>query len=154
MELSHRAATLDDADLLLAWRNAPNVRALSQNGEVISIDEHLRWFLARLERVQFEPFFLFLEDQKVIGMTRSDLISEETDRFEISILIDPSQQGKRLGTKILDFSCKNLFDLYPRGTIIAKVHKANHVSQRLFLRAEFDLLEPSGDFLIFEKHHN
>ena len=154
MELSLRTATLNDADVLLAWRNTPNVREFSQKSEIISNDEHLRWLLARLKRVQLEPFLIFIENQKVIGMSRLDVLPEEDDCFEISILVDPSQQGKRLGTKILDISCQNLFDLYPRGIIFAKVHKANYISQKLFLRAEFDLLEIAGDFLIFKKVHN
>ncbi len=151
MIITQRNATLGDAAVLLTWRNNPSTRMYSKNSEQILSDQHLEWFSARLERTQFEPFFLYEEGPKAIGMTRFDIASETDNKFEISILVDPNEHGKGVGRKILDMACSSLFDKHPDHTIIARVHQQNFISQKLFAAAGFKLLPPIGDFLILEK---
>ena len=151
MEITQRTAKLEDAALLLAWRNNPSVREFSLHSGVIQNDEHMDWFTARLERVQHEPFFLFVADYESIGMSRLDFMFESTDKYEISILVDPNQQGKGFGTKILNMTCGAFFSLNPDKTIIANVHQHNSVSQKLFLKAGFQLINSVGNFFQFEK---
>lgn len=109
MELTQRTATLEDADVLLTWRNNPSAREFSLHSELIPIDEHLKWLSDRLERVQIEPFFLFVADHKMIGMSRLDVVSEPTNKYEISILVDPDQHGKGVGARILNMTCESFF---------------------------------------------
>ena len=85
-------------------------------------------------------------------MSRLDF--EATHKYEISILVDPNQQGRGMGTKILTLTCESFFDQYPNFAIIAYVHRSNYVSQKLFLRAGFELLPSLGDFVHFEKSLN
>ena len=151
MEITQRTATLGDADVLLTWRNNPSTRQFSLHSELIPIDEHVKWLSGRLERVQFEPFFLFMADHKVIGMSRLDVVSGSVDKYEISILVDPDQQGKGAGTIILNMTCETFFSLHPKKTIVAKVHKQNFTSQKLFTNAGFELRTPSSGFLHFQK---
>lgn len=151
MEIRQRTATLDDADLLLNWRNDPSVREFSLHSNIIQIDEHLQWLSARLKRIDLEPFYLFMAEGEVVGMSRLDIVSGLTEVYEISVLIDPYKQGKGLGGRILDMTCKSFFCLYPDKSINALVHKRNYVSQRLFLSAGFHLKTPTGDFLNYEK---
>jgi RimJ/RimL family protein N-acetyltransferase len=151
MEITQRNATLADADVLLNWRNNASAREFSLQSELIAMDEHLKWLSGRLERVQFEPFFLFAEDQKVIGMSRLDVVSGQTNKYEISILVDPDQHKKGIGTRILNMTCESFFSLHPNKTIVARVRLNNFVSQKLFTRAGFELQNPVGDFLHFEK---
>ena len=152
MEITHRTATLDDAGILLTWRNDPSVREFSLNSELIPIDEHLKWLSDRLERTQIEPFFLFVADHRVIGMSRLDVVSEEADKYKISVLVDPNQHGKGIGTRILHITCETFFSLHSDYTIVAKVHKLNLVSQKLFTNAGFELLSSIGNFFDFEKN--
>lgn len=152
MEITQRTATLRDAEVLLTWRNNPSVREFSLHSELILIEEHLKWLSDRLERVRFEPFFLFTTNNRMIGMSRLDALSGSTDKYEISILVDPGQHKKGVGTRILNMTCESFFSLYPKKTIVAKVHEHNLVSQKLFANADFELLGPVGDFLHFEKN--
>lgn len=152
MEITQRPATFEDAGVLLTWRNNPSVRKFSLHSGLIPMDEHLEWIAGRLERVDLEPFFLFAADLKMIGMSRLDAASGSTDKFEISIVVEPNQHGKGLGTRILSMTCKSFFDLYPEKTIVAKIHVHNLVSQKLFARADFVLQTKLGDFLHFEKN--
>ena len=152
MEITQRTATLSDAAILLAWRNNPSTREFSHHSELILSDEHLEWLTARLERIQFEPFFLFAADDKPIGMSRLDILSGSVNKYEISILVDPNQRGKEIGTRILHMTCEAFFGLHPDHTIVASVHRDNFVSQKLFTGADFELLLSVGDFLHFEKN--
>jgi len=154
MEITQRTATLDDAPVLLTWRNNPSSREFSLHSELIPIDEHLKWFSARLQRVQFEPFFLFAEDHKVIGMSRLDLVSGADKKYEISILVDPNQYGKGIGTRILNMTCEAFFSFYPDKIILAKVHEHNLISQKLFANAGFESLTLIDGFFHFEKLSN
>ena len=151
MIITQRTATLGDAAMLLTWRNNPRARKFSINSEHIPDDQHLEWFRARLERTLFEPFFLYEAESKVIGMSRFDIASEAVNKFEISILVDPTEHGKGVGRKILDMGCAALFDSHPNYAIVANVHKQNFVSQKLFAGAGFELLRSVGDFHCFEK---
>ena len=151
MKITQRIATLSDAVALLTWRNNPSSREYSLNSELILINEHLEWLTTRLERIQIEPFFLYMADHKAIGMSRLDVMSGSVDKFEISILVDPNQHGKGVGTRILDMTCGTFFSLYPDKTIVARVHRHNLVSQKLFTSAGFQLVPSVGDFLHFEK---
>jgi RimJ/RimL family protein N-acetyltransferase len=154
MEITHRTATLGDAAALLNWRNNSSVREFSMNSKTIPMDEHLKWLTERLERVQLEPFLLFTKDDNLIGMSRLDVVSGSNFKNEISVLVDSSQHGKRIGTKILKVTCDIFFDLYPNKTIVAKVHRSNFVSQKLFARGGFRFISPEGEFLHFEKDLN
>ena len=81
MEITQRTATLGDAAVLLTWRNNPSAREFSVHSEPISSDEHLSWLSARLQRVQFEPFFMFASNHKMIGMSRLDVASGSIKEF-------------------------------------------------------------------------
>jgi len=151
MEITQRTATLGDADVLLTWRNNSSVREFSLHSELIPIDEHLKWLSNRLERVQIEPFFLFAAENRMIGMSRLDFVSGKTDKYEISILVDPDQHGNGLGTRILNLTCESFFTLHPDKTIIARVHERNLGSQKLFTNAGFKLQTLVDNFLHFEK---
>lgn len=152
MEITQRTATLSDAAILLNWRNNSRAREFSLHSDLISNDEHLRWFTARLERVQFEPFYVFAANKLLIGMSRLDVMTGEVNKYKISILVDPTQHGKGVGTRILNMTCENFFSLHLNTTIIANVHKHNFVSQKLFISAGFELLPTTSDFLHYEKH--
>jgi RimJ/RimL family protein N-acetyltransferase len=152
MEITHRTATLNDAAVLLAWRNSSSAREFSLNSEIIRIEEHLKWLSDRLERVQLEPFFVFSKGDSLIGMSRLDVVSGSDYKNEISILVDSSQHGKGIGARILNITCKSFFNLNPDKSIVANVHRSNLVSQKLFTSAGFRLISPNGEFLHFEKN--
>jgi RimJ/RimL family protein N-acetyltransferase len=151
MKITQRTATLNDAEILLNWRNDPNIRKFSRQPEQISGEEHLDWLRARLEKVQLEPYYLFVQGSRAIGMSRLDAVSDSLQRFEISIMVDPNQHGKGIGTSILNVTCKSFFLLHPEKSIVAHISRHNFISQKLFISAGFKLQTSFGDFLRFEK---
>lgn len=154
MNITQRTATLGDATMLLNWRNDKSARKFSRQSEKISPDEHIEWLIARLKRVHSEPFYLFDAEFKTIGMSRLDAISESPNKYEISILVEPNQHGKGVGTTILRLTCESFFILYPNYAIVAYINRDNYVSQKLFLSAGFELMSSRGKFLHFEKTLN
>ena len=152
MEITQRAATSDDASILLTWRNDSRVREISLSPALISRDEHLVWFSSRFDKQSSEPFLFFEVDGKTVGMARLDLVSISSDKFEISILVDPNFQGKGVGARILSMICETFFDLFPKKTITAKVHQRNYISQKLFENASFEKKFEEGNFYNYEKH--
>jgi UDP-2,4-diacetamido-2,4,6-trideoxy-beta-L-altropyranose hydrolase len=151
MYITKRNANLSDAAVLLKWRNSPSARKFSQNSELIQIEDHLVWLSERLERITFEPFYMFELGDQLVGMSRLDFESQSTNEFVISILVDPVQHGKGFGKKILNMTCANIFDSYPSSTIVAKVHQDNSISQKLFVNCGFKLQIRIGEFLRFER---
>lgn len=154
MNITQRIATLDDATILLNWRNNKSTREFSRQSEKIGPDEHIEWLIARLKRVHSEPFYLFDTEFKAIGMSRLDAISESPGKYEISILVEPDQHGKGVGTTILSLTCESFFTLYPNYAIVAYINPDNYISQKLFTSAGFELMPPLGKFLHFEKTLN
>jgi len=151
MSLTKRNASLSDAKVLLEWRNSPSARKFSQKPEPIQFEDHLKWLSKRLERITFEPFCMFELGNQSVGMCRLDFEFQSPCKFIISILVDPAQHGKGIGTKILNMSCADIFNLYPSSTVIANVHQDNSVSRKLFENNGFRLEKQFGDFLRFEK---
>lgn len=151
MGITKRNARLSDAELLLEWRNSPRAREFSQNSELIQIEEHLEWLSERLEKIRFEPFYVFELEHKSVGMSRLDIEFNSPDTFAISILVDPVQHSKGIGTRILSTTCEAFFDLHPDYRIVAKVHRSNFVSQKLFANAGFELQNSVGDFICLKK---
>jgi RimJ/RimL family protein N-acetyltransferase len=151
MKIIQRFVTPHDSALLLSWRNDPSVRDFSLHSEHISVEEHYRWFSTRIKKTASEPFFVFESEQKVVGISRLDIVPESTEKYEISILVDPNNRGRGVGMQILNMTCDSFFRVHSNKIIVARVHKNNFISQKLFGRAGFDLLNPSGDFFSFEK---
>ena len=151
MGITQRTACLSDAELLLSWRNQATTRQFSGHSQLISPDEHLRWFTARLKRTYMEPYFLFTLNQKPVGTSRLDIVTGSDNEYEISILVDPEQNGQGLGTQILEMTCASIINSHPKSSILAKVHKDNLISQKLFMRAGFKLMPLEGKSFHFKK---
>jgi RimJ/RimL family protein N-acetyltransferase len=151
MSLTKRNASLNDAKVLLDWRNSPSARKFSQKPELIRFEDHLMWLSRRLERITIEPFCIFELGNQLVGMCRLDFEFQSPDEFVISILVDPAQHGKGIGTKILNMTCTEVFDSHPNSRIIANVHQDNFVSKKLFENNGFGLKKQFGKYLRFEK---
>ena len=67
-----RPAVLDDAKTIFAWRNLPEIVALSSEKKVVGWDEHLAWFSKCTSAPDAHRIFLVLEDGRAIGAVRFD----------------------------------------------------------------------------------
>jgi ribosomal protein S18 acetylase RimI-like enzyme len=121
------------------------------DSEQISPESHAIWFESRIARQSSEPFTFFEGISGTVGMTRLDSISGTGEGFVLSIIVNPAYQGLGIGGKILEMTCELVAREYSGHYILAKVHKKNYVSHKLFLSSGFNELQSEGDFLKYFK---
>jgi len=139
--LQVRAATEDDAALLLAWRNDPEVRGWSRSSDEIPREAHEAW----LRTVLADPDRHLLvvvrpPGGEPVATTRYDLLdggaeSGDRSRWEVSITVAPGMRGQGLGSATLQASDAWLRRTEPAlAEIVAHVRPANTGSRFLFER--------------------
>ena len=136
--LEFRNATMADADMLLAWRNDPEVRSVSFNGSIIQPAEHQQW-LARSIAMP-DRILLMAEDRQgnAIGKIQIDFTSEAMNSVTIGIVVGQGHRGRGLGTILIEKSTSALFKAERNvQQIVAHVKPGNLASERAFRKAGF-----------------
>lgn len=132
-----RAARQDDAGVLLAWRNQPDVRLYSRTQDIIAPDSHARW----LRDVIASPnrhLMIGCREGKPVGVVRLDV---EGDAGEVSIYLAPEARGRDNGTALLRAQEAWLrASLSGVTRLIAVVLGDNVASRKLFLKNGYTCL--------------
>ena len=132
--LRYRPATEADGRRLRAWRNDPEVRAVSGTKHVIAAGEHRAW----LTRVLADP-----DRELLIAERRSEPVGavrfeRAGDAAEISIGVAPGARGNRLGTQMLRESTRLQLAARPSlRRVDARVRADNARSLSAFERAGY-----------------
>lgn len=134
-EISNRRVSFGDAKTIRCWRNDPNVLQFQRNSVEIELEDHLKWFNSRLERVQQEPFEAFMLAGQVIGFLRME-INDNSEGF-ISIILSPSLRGQGIGFFLLSKFLEILESHKEPRLFVAEIHKDNHPSIKIFERCGF-----------------
>ncbi len=145
-----RNVSIEDSQILLAWRNDIQARRYSHSQIEISEKEHGLWLTDRLKRVPSEPFWMFEEGLKIIGVVRLDFDSHR-QYFRVSILINPMLRGAGYGSAILNHAISSLIGQNVKLNLHAEIHKENLISQKLFTNCGFQILGSDSDFLFFKR---
>ena len=144
--LRARAATTDDAESLLRWRNDEQTRAWSRDRRPVEAADHVAW----LRRVVDDPDrVLFVVDDQAadspLGTVRFD--RRGTDAWEVSITLAPEHRGQGRAGALLTAGEAALRARQPARVIHASVHRDNTASVRLFDRAGYvETSAPDGPF--------
>ncbi|MFQ5730309.1 MAG: GNAT family N-acetyltransferase [Waddliaceae bacterium] len=130
-----RPASPDDSREILEIRNHPLIRAASSNTASFSFKEHDQWFKDQYFNPQKNNkcFVLQTEQDGIIGYCRYDF-DAQSERFIVSIALDPAHQGQGHGHRLL---FESLALLLPAVTVHAEVKKDNVPSLKLFLKNHF-----------------
>ncbi|MFP5068821.1 GNAT family N-acetyltransferase [Pseudonocardia nantongensis] len=132
--LHARPATLDDAELLLSWRNDPETRRWSRSTDEIDLDAHRRWLAGSLDR-EDRRLLLVSDLDGPVGTVRWD---REESGWEVSITVAPERRGSGLAIPLLRAGEEAVRAWSGAGTpVIAVVHADNAASARLFARAGY-----------------
>ncbi|MDX2175700.1 MAG: UDP-2,4-diacetamido-2,4,6-trideoxy-beta-L-altropyranose hydrolase [Candidatus Sumerlaeia bacterium] len=79
-----RPASMDDAELLLNWRNDPLTRLMSLSADEVTLEEHLRWLEGTLKRTDRE--LLIGEFQgEAVGLGRHDYFGQNDSLLNINM---------------------------------------------------------------------
>ena len=131
-----RTARPDDSEKLFEWRNHPSVRAVSRNAELITWENHQKWFASVLA----SPDRLLLigyRDGSPVGVVRFDT---QDDEAEVSIYLVPGIKQSGQGRDLLQ-SAESWFIINrpEMCKICANVLGGNERSQHLFLNASYQV---------------
>lgn len=138
-----RLSTINDAQLLLDWRNDELTRLNSFNNEVISLENHLNWFQKSLLSPNREIYIAEIKGFP-IGTIRVDINDDNSK--ELSWTVAPSQRGKGYGNLIL-----NTFISTHPSVYIAQIKEENLPSIKMVKKNGFVLLSKENSNLTFIK---
>jgi len=130
--LEIRNAQIEDSDQLFLWRNHESIRAVSRTNHLINSQEHDAWIKSKLN----DPNCVLLIgafDGLDIGVVRFDLESDFD--AEVSIYLNPCEELRGMGHKLLKSAEYYLFKCYPKiREIKAVVLSTNVKSEQFFIR--------------------
>lgn len=132
-EISVRPAGIEDGEFVWACRNDPAARAASRSTDAIPLDDHLRWFSARLESGATRFLIVTGKADERLGYVRFDRGPVET---EISIALAPGARGKGVGTAAIR-AASQLEAATEGREIAAYVRSDNLASLAAFRRAGY-----------------
>lgn len=138
-----RAATMEDADQLLAWRNDPATRAASFATDAIDRETHVAWLRDRLVDVNHRVWIAETEGVAV-GVVRYGI---EARVATVSVNIAPDRQNSGLGTRVIGAGCARLAADSVVDGVDAWIRPENEASLRAFRAAGFRLAERQEDRL-------
>jgi len=124
-----------DIERIWEIRNYSSVRGKSGNSKIIGLKDHRKWFYGKYSENKNNFCFVLVERNKVIGYCRFDY-DEEDSGYVLSIAIDPENQSRGLGSRLLEKSLGALQKI-KRGSVLAEVKKDNDASNKLFERNGF-----------------
>jgi len=140
-------AKYENAKLLFNWVNDPVMRKNSFNSAIIKWEDHLTWFVKKLEDVNTKIYIAFFKDMPC-GQIRFD--KKDTNAY-IDFYIDSEFRGKGLGIKLLIQGCERIFYEWSKiRSVVGEVKKNNISSRKSFLKAGFDELE-NENFIVYIK---
>jgi RimJ/RimL family protein N-acetyltransferase len=130
-----RHAAPSDMPIVYEWQSHPETRRFSRDPRAPSLEEHGRWFEARLESTEC-VLTIILHDNEPAGVLRFDRkVRGLPEVWEISILVAPDKQGQGISAIALTLGRQ----LMPSVELIAEVLAGNDASHRLFRNAGYEL---------------
>tara|TARA_B110000444_G_scaffold261547_1_gene315071 strand:- start:11846 stop:13114 length:1269 start_codon:yes stop_codon:yes gene_type:complete len=137
---------LDSENFLWRIRNDPTSREFSVNSEYINFETHETWLHSKLQNNLQSVIYLCIFGNDKIGVVRFEKFSLE-DIFEVSIILSPEYRGYKISENVLSGAFREFLKEYKSSKILAKIHKKNISSKKLFANLGFEKKDiyPSND---------
>jgi RimJ/RimL family protein N-acetyltransferase len=133
-----RAAHSEDCELLFAWANDPETRAMAFSNRPIPWEDHCRWFTGKLQGPGCVIYIAVDEADRPLGQVRFDRL-DGLDEAVVDVSIDPLQRGAGLGPILLQRGLNRYFSETPDRLVHALIKEDNVRSQKAFAKAGFVL---------------
>ena len=140
---SIRPAHTYDCELFHELRNDPNYRRYFQQQKDIPFEEHNLWFYKKLESDDARYFTIITFNGVAVGYIRFDKM--DRGDWSISVAIKPNLRWRGIMSRMILAALQNM----PECTIIARVHRDNTASIRLFESVRFAPTGTEGEFMVF-----
>ncbi len=136
-----RFATMNDADMLLRWRNDPTTRASRVDDREINLEEHIAW----LRRRQASPSCVYIYYNSVLKSVGQIVLDVDlSPSYEMGWIVAPEHRDRGWGTAMAQEAIMKV--LPPLAHIWCKVGKNNIASIKLAQKLGFQKLEPRTVF--------
>lgn len=142
-----RAARASDAAFVLECRNDPDAVRHSMTGSAVAAGDHLSWFERRLAHPE-SPLWVGEVDGVRVGNVRLDV---DGPVGEVGIAVHPSARGAGHGRALLAAMLAESARAGLVREVVARVHRDNTASLRLFRGAGFGHEEQEGMFLLLRR---
>src|SRR3972149_6139660 len=133
-EVKIRKAGMSDMADLYKWRNHPEIRKNFFNTCIVSLEEHEKWFNAKIKAADTTIYMAFCKNNK-IGSIRFE------DRGEVikaSVMLNPDFLGKGFGSELIRTGIKQfLTENKSDKPVVAEIKTENIASLKAFKRAGF-----------------
>ena len=128
-----KAGTTDINDIF-EWRNHPDIRKNSFNQELLSWEEHEKWFMAKLKNPDTTAYMAYYGEKKV-GTIRFE--SKESV-IKTSVMLNPDFLSKGFGSKVIKLGVEKFIrEKRPSKSLIAEIKKDNVASAKAFKKAGY-----------------
>lgn len=138
-----RATRLDDAPLLLTWRNDPDVRAVVSSSKELNIEEHVAWLSWKLNCRDAWLYVAEL-DNLPIGQGRIErswkALSPKMDSVHIGYSIAQEYRGKGYGKQLVQLLVEQAHAL-GFATVNARIKRGNLKSLIVAMQAGVNSIE-------------
>lgn len=137
--------------------NDPEVRQNSFNQEQISLDDHTKWFLEKLNNLDCLILIVKNSQKEFVGSVRFELDSKKiTNTYIISIQISKQFRGRKLANHILKSAIFEFSKTHNNCKIIAKIKNSNLASVKIFNQNNFLVINnnQSKDYILLEHNLN
>ncbi len=132
-QVTLRPASWGDCRRLWEWRNEAGVRKASFQQAPIALEDHERWFAARLADPDSALFVVMVDGQER-GYVRFDRDGEDA---RISVALAPEARGRSYGAAAIAAAVRAFRASRPPRRVVALIRPDNPVSQAVFARAGF-----------------
>lgn len=134
-----RLITLDDTELIVNWRNRPDIMSMSISQTPFTKEGHESWYRAKIETGKVVQFIICeLKTDKPIGSTNLAYQNEEKAFAEFSYYIgEPEYRGKGIGSEALQLTVGYGINELKLEKITAEVLEINQTSLNCFLSNGF-----------------
>ena len=146
-----RAMNLDDIELLLKWKEDPEISFLLGRELPISIENQKIWYEKTINDNKKRKFIIETENGKIIGLIGIMNIDLKNRHCECGITIGEKEYwGKGLAKEALNVLIKFLFVEWNMNRIYAKINDYNEKSINLFQSLGFQVDGKMKDFIFTE----
>jgi len=137
-----RSARMEDAELLLSWRNDPVTRSFSRNALPVDRTEHLEWLRRTLEDPA-RKLFIAEERGVPVGTVRADF---DGRAHELSWTVAPEARGRSVGRRMVQLLVRRA-----GGPLRAQIKASNSASIRIAETAGMHLAGEREGMLQYER---
>ena len=124
--------TLEEKELVLSWRNNPDIRKWMFTTETISLEQHLK-FIETLKNSKDKQYFVVKDDTNYLGVI--DFCNVTKTSLEMGLYKNPkiANVGKILLNTIINYS----FTILKVSNIISEVFESNKKAYELYIAMGF-----------------